>query len=80
MASETDHCLCETQGHTGCEPGTCWAESLGEACGHWKREAEEARAARDQWREECDFWRRSAIHWREIALRHQVDPPEESRR
>lgn len=26
-----ENCLCETQGHTGCEPGTCWADSLG-AC------------------------------------------------
>lgn len=27
-----------------CEPGMCWAEPLGEACDHWKREAESARA------------------------------------
>lgn len=26
-----------------CEPGTCWAEPLGEACDHWRRECEAAR-------------------------------------
>ena len=33
-----------------CEPGMCWAEPLGEACDHWKRAAEVARAERDEWR------------------------------
>ena len=31
-----------------CAEGMCYAEPLGEACDHWKREAEKARAALDE--------------------------------
>lgn len=34
-----------------CEKGMCWAESLKEACDHWKQEAESARVEVTVWKE-----------------------------
>lgn len=65
---------CECNTPRSCELGTCWAEPLGEACDHWKREAERARESEKQFSETAiaqmrradDFLRERNEAWAEI--------------